>query len=367
MRKHHPKNERIKRKYLAFLKEAMGRSEQSLDQAAASIAAFEVSTGWKDFAKFHIEQAITFKRQLAEQLNAETRKPLAVATRHARLMALRAFFRWLAGRQGYRAIRNTDAEYFNPSGSVSRIAAATREKPFPSFEQFRHVLQSMPGATDIEKRNRALIAFVALTGTRDNAVASLSLKHVDAISRTVFHDARTVRTKNSKTITSWFFPVGDDIEIIVMDWLAHLKTVLLYGPNDPVFPKTKMIVGPSGGFQTDGLERSHWATAAPIREIFKAAFTAAGLPYYNPHSLRDTLTQLGERVCSTPEEFKAWSQNLAHEKVLTTFTSYGAVQSHRQAEIIECMRQRDIQEDNAPVSRAEIDALKRTLAKLGER
>ncbi len=31
---------------------------------------------------------------------------------------------------------------------------------------------------------------------------------------------------------------------------------------------------------------------------------------------------------------RAWSQNLGHEKVLTTFLSYGEVQSERQGEIV---------------------------------
>jgi hypothetical protein len=31
---------------------------------------------------------------------------------------------------------------------------------------------------------------------------------------------------------------------------------------------------------------------------------------------------------------KAWSQNLGHADVLTTFTSYGAVPAHRQGELI---------------------------------
>ena len=58
------------------------------------------------------------------------------------------------------------------------------------------------------------------------------------------------------------------------------------------------------------------------------------MPYFNPHSLRDMLTLLGEQICRTPEEFKAWSQNLGHEKVMTTFRSYGEVAERRQAEII---------------------------------
>ena len=43
---------------------------------------------------------------------------------------------------------------------------------------------------------------------------------------------------------------------------------------------------------------------------------------------------LGEQICQTPEQFKAWSQNLGHEKVLTTFSSYGEVGAARQREII---------------------------------
>lgn len=59
------------------------------------------------------------------------------------------------------------------------------------------------------------------------------------------------------------------------------------------------------------------------------------LPYFKPHSLRDTLVQFGETTCRSPEDFKAWSQNLGHEKVLTTFLSYGHVATPRQGEIIQ--------------------------------
>jgi integrase/recombinase XerD len=73
-------------------------------------------------------------------------------------------------------------------------------------------------------------------------------------------------------------------------------------------------VGVRRHFEAAGLDRNGWSNATPIRAIFKDAFTAAGLPYFNPHSFRKTLAQFGERVCETPEAFKAWSQNLGHEK-----------------------------------------------------
>jgi integrase len=84
-----------------------------------------------------------------------------------------------------------------------------------------------------------------------------------------------------------------------------------------------------------GLERKAWSSASPIRAIFKAAFEAARLPYYNPHSLRSTLVLLGQTMCQSPEDYKAWSQNLGHEGVLTTFYSYGTVAERRQGEIIQ--------------------------------
>jgi integrase len=87
-------------------------------------------------------------------------------------------------------------------------------------------------------------------------------------------------------------------------------------------------------FVASGLDRKHWSSASPIRKIFKDAFAAAGLPYFNPHSFRKTLALLGGQICKSPEAYKAWSQNLGHENVLTTFLSYGDVAPHRQAEII---------------------------------
>jgi integrase len=335
MARHNAANTRIKREYFHYLKHAQRRDEQSIDQVAKAIARFEEATGHKDFRKFHREQAVAFKTRLDGERNARTGKPLARATVHSTLSALRAFFIWLAGQPGYkRRIAYSDADYFNLSDKDVRIAKASREKPVPSLDQVHHVLASMPAGTDIEKRNRALIAFALLTGARGAALASLKLKHVDLTQGCVFQDARDVRTKGSKTFTTWFCPVGGDARQIAEDWCEHLRTTLLWGDEDPLFPKTRMGLAEHGGFMATGLTREHWSGTGPIRAIYREAFEAAGLPYFNPHCFRDALVQLGERLCTTPEEFKAWSQNIGHERVLTTLTSYGKVPAARQAELI---------------------------------
>ena len=124
------------------------------------------------------------------------------------------------------------------------------------------------------------------------------------------------------------------IRTVVVDWVNYLRKEKLWGLDDPLFPMTKVAVGGAQKSEVVGLERRPWSSAGPIRAIFKTAFGSAGLPYFNPHSFRKTLALLGEKLCQTPEQYKAWSQNLGHEHVLTTFTSYGEVSSHRQAEII---------------------------------
>lgn len=43
-------------------------------------------------------------------------------------------------------------------------------------------------------------------------------------------------------------------------------------------------------------------------------------------------------MLETQSWIKAWSQNLGHEDVLTTFYSYGEVQHHRQAEIFQQLK-----------------------------
>lgn len=142
----------------------------------------------------------------------------------------------------------------------------------------------------------------------------------------------------------------DEIKAIVVDWVTFLRAERLWGNDDPLFPATATVVGSTGQFTADGLKREHWRNAEPIRGALRKAFTAAGLPYFNPHSLRSTLVRLGEHLCRTPEDFKSWSQNLGHEGVLTTFSSYGAVGSRRQQEII---RGLDKRPEQGPLSASE--------------
>lgn len=129
MTKHNAANERVKREYYQYLKEAKGRDDATIDAVAKSLARFEDSTGRKDFRRFHREQAVAFKRRLANALSKRTGERLSKATMMSTLRDLRAFFFWLAHLPGFKSqVTYADADYFNLSeGRRGRTGAARQE------------------------------------------------------------------------------------------------------------------------------------------------------------------------------------------------------------------------------------------------
>jgi integrase len=332
---HNPENERRKRVYFAYLREAHGRDAATIDHVAASLLRFEASTKGRDFKRFHREQAVNFKSKLKEAVNSRTGEGLSKATMLSILRDLRAFFLWLAQEPGYRSkIAFSDADYFNLPDKDVAVARASRKADPPTVEQMRRVLEAMPAATVLERRDRALLAFACLTGARVAALASLRLGHVNIVGAAVEQDARSVRTKFAKTFRTDFHCLVPGAAEIVGEWCAELERDHAWGPNDPLFPQTEMGFSADGGFTPIGLARRHWASSQPVRDVFKRAFATAGLPYKNPHLMRDMLVHRYMEMDLTPAQLKAVSQSLGHSDVLTTFTSYGQLPLKQQSELI---------------------------------
>jgi integrase len=341
MKKTNAANERIKHAYFIFLREAHGRDEATIDGIAKSLARFEESTGAKDFKRFHREQAVNFKRQLSEAPNVRTGERLSKATVLATMRDLRAFFTWLTREPGFRKhISYSDADYFNLSEKDTAVARARREPRVPTLDQVRYVLDKMPDATAVERRDRALIAFTVVTTARVGALASFRLGHVDLDGGFVEQDARTVRTKAAKTFRTYLMPFDEKAMAIVTDWVTELRHHHLWGPDDPLFPATEMGLDGNGAFVPTGLLRQCWGSTGPVRDVFGKAFTKAGLPYFNPHSFRSMIIRHAMTRELTPEEMKALSQNLGHSDVLTTFTSYGEIPTHHQGQLIQALASR---------------------------
>ena len=325
----------MKRDYILFLEETEGLDDKSTDKVLAAILKFEDSTGFKPFTKFHIEQAVHFKKALGRQKNSRTGQPLSHATVDATLNLVRKFFIWLAGQSGYRSrLRVSDAAYFKNTRKNARIAHTRRTIAFPSVQACKRAFEGMPGQSETDRRNRAFFALMMLTGARIGALATLRLKHVDLTEKHLYQDAREVETKNAKTIDTWFFPVEGDYLECLTDWVTYLREVKFFGPEDALFPKPKIGVQPGKGFANLGLSRAPYATTGKFNEVIRTAFANVQMPQYTPHSFRKTLAVHGNQVCQTMEQMKAWSLNLGHDNLATTVNSYIPVSRERQRELI---------------------------------
>lgn len=334
MQKQNPGNERIKRKFFLHLEGPLGRDQKTIQKHADAIAWFEKTTGHKSFKAFHINQAVKFRKHLEETLNKRTGELLSAGTMDGQVRMLKAFFVWLSEQPGFKSrIRYTDVEYFNLSRAKRRVAHTARRKQIATVAQCKRAFDLMPSENITDRRNKAIFACLMITGMRDGALASLPLSCVDLDAELIYQDAREMKTKAAKTITTYFLPIDPDYTLCFRDWVIHLQNNLLFGHNDPVFPQPKMERG-ENGFQVGGLSDDFYANATKVREVVKSAFQNAGFHPYPPHSLRSTLTKWADKHYATRESFKAFSQNLGHESVVTTVGSYCPVDDERQGELI---------------------------------
>jgi integrase len=341
MAKRNNENLRIKRKYLVWLKDARGLSEASIDKAAASISTYEAVSRWQGFPRLSHRTGAGVQASPVQGKDPRTGNPLSPGTINGILRDLMAFLNWLADQPGYKSkIHRSDIAYLSPDRKSETARRTTCWKPHPSPAQVRALLSQMPDGTVLERRDRALVSFLFLTGSRETAAISLSLGHIDLEHGVVQFDGRHVDTKFGKSFSTAFFPIGGSAERIFRDWVRELREDHLFSATDPLFPKTLVGVGQDRRFAALGIDRAPWSSCIFSRTHFQGGVPHAGLPPFSPHRVRDTLAELSREHCRTPEDYKAWSQNMGHEDVMTTFRSYGSVAPGRQVELMTRFRRR---------------------------
>ena len=335
MPEYNPLNEVVKKQYEEALLHGKCRDPKTVRAVWNNLNLFEDFTSHADFKTFNAEQAKSFKAWLEKKKNKDD-ELLSISTVRSTLNSVREFFEWLAIHPQYiKKIDGRAVQYLRLSDNANRAARASREKAPPTLGELEKTLKAMPHGTDIEKRDRAIFAFMIITCVRDDALVSLKRKHVKADEKTVWQDPKLVRTKGRKGIVTRFVAQAMPLaQGIVLEWLEYVDEVLKFKPNDPLFPKT--LVKPNAEsmtFEVQGLSREHWANAGPVRELFKAAFKAVSLPYYNPHLFRKTICRWGLEHC-THKQYKALSQNLGHEHVMTTYNSYAKLTEDEQLKAV---------------------------------
>jgi hypothetical protein len=97
----------------------------------------------------------------------------------------------------------------------------------------------------------------------------------------VFQDARTVRTKNSKTFTTFLFPVGDDVRNIVVDWVTYLRSENCEATKTRSFQRPWSLKNSERRFEAVGLKRALVERGTDPGD-FPRGISSRRLPYFNP-------------------------------------------------------------------------------------
>jgi len=353
-------NEKVKRSYFRWLREAKGFAEATVVAVERALSRWEEFVDCEDLGRFTAGKAVAFKKYLEDP--AGRGLALSANSRYHCLHHLRMFFQWLSTQPGFKSRITAEAiSYLTLDRRTVQAISAPGPKKCPSLEYVRTLVESIEVRTEIDQRDRALIAFLLLSGMRDKAVASLPLGCFDPRTLEVRqYPKEGVDTKFGKSFVTLLVKFDSQLIDCIVDWARYLREVKLFGSADPLFPRCKVVQGEGGFmFEAQGVEPVFWRGTGSIRQILKERTEAAGLDYYFPHSFRHAHVHLALKYCRTAEQMKAISQNLGHEHVGTTLTSYGTLDQYRIGEII---RDMDFQgTKDSLVSRQEVKLLEKIL------
>lgn len=331
-------NEKIKRTYLRWLRESQGYSESTISSFEGAIWHYDDFTKNEDYKSFSHNKAVAFKKNLQER--SFRGKPISITTVYHHLRHLQDFFRWLSDQPGYKSKINRDSiSYLTLEKKKVREAITPKLVNFPSLDYVRKLVDSIPEHNEVDRRDKALIAFLLLSGMRDKAVSTLPLACFDRQTLEIIQDPQKgVDTKFGKLIQSYLFSFDDNLVRCVTAWAEYLEKEKQFGPADPLFPRNKITQTEGGlSFISTQVEPFFWKTSESIRRIIKDRCRKSGLDYYHPHSFRHAAVYLAFKNCRTAEELKAVSQNFGHSHVGTTMMSYGNLDTFRVSEIIRSM------------------------------
>lgn len=324
---------KVTRSFLRFLTEAKGRKPGSIRKAEYALVRWNKANPKHNFdERLSIDAILNFKAKLRDR--SPGGKALSPGTVMDILIQMRQFFEWLSLQPGYKSkINATDLQYFQPSPDETSYRKYHKSNDYPTLTQVKMLVDSVPNYLPVDMRDRALIAFLLLSGIRIDAAASLTIGCFNRSKMKITQDPRDgVRTKFSKCIVTFLIDFDEDLFDVVAHWYDYL-TLRGYGNRDPLFPKAKT--------EQDGLAfvvstdlTKEFISASQMRRVIKQRCLAADMPYFKPHSFRHACTALAIERASDAQEIKALSINLGHESAVHVIDTYGQLPEKKMEMII---------------------------------
>ena len=341
------KNAKAVRLYVEYMRNAKRRAEATIVAVERALCTFEKGSKLADFAQFDRHAAKRFTSWLEEE--GPSGKGTSAKQMYQTLHHVRSFLQWLAFRPGYKSrIQLNDIDYLSMDRKKMQEVTGPNIVDWPSKEHVLKLTGSIKPESEADRRDRALISFLLLSGMRETAVATLPLGCFDQKELEVYQfPEKGVQTKFSKKMISHLFVFDDKLLGYILDWAEYLAQEREFSASDPMFPRSRVVrCEESGEFASPGVEPVFWESGGPVRDILVARSMQAGLPYFKPHCFRHAASQLANLQCSSFEELRAISQNLGHENVGTTLTSYGKLGQERISKVVHAI---DFQSDEEEV------------------
>ena len=318
-----PQNERIKHKYRMYLMGPKHLDKKTWTKNMEHIRHYEEMNDFAPLLPLTVDQIHNYVGKICAQ-------DLSLSYIDQNLKVMRDFFEWITHQKQYaNGVDYNILPYFSLTNNQRKMARAPEYQECYEIDDILRVIKQMPTETDIQQRNRALIALQTICGMRIEELASVTLGNLKfdhmANNWFIYVTPRNMKVKFAKTRQAYFMPWDDDIKRIVIDWADKLRAM---GFNDksPLFPTTNNTFDQQP--KLDPTENPTCIQASTIRTIFRTTFSSAGLPVYRVHSFRHTIARWAE-IHGTPEFFNAVSQSLGHSSVQTTFYVYGKLPPSR--------------------------------------
>jgi len=312
--------------YAFYLKENKGRVLKTIDDALQTLSLWDEIFPNTDFREFNSDKAIEIVETFRNRKRTDGKNIVLSSVFH-KINVFMNYFSWLSERDGYKSkIKAGDIRLLRLNDNeLNAIKTHKPRKTTPTLKEIGYIIKNIPPETEVNRRDRALIALLAMTGIRNEAIETLPLGAYDERRRAIYQNpSEGVKTKRRKFILTVPIIFDQMLFDIFEEWINFLKIEKGFSDDDPMFPQTEKVHrAGTYCYSGDYVGKRFWKSTTSLETILKRRCKEAGQIYFKPHSFRDFIVEEIRNWLLTPLQVKAISMSLGHTYVSTTFDSYG--------------------------------------------
>lgn len=317
-------------KHLAYRKNVMQNDEGTI---ATYWQSLKHLLQWADARSFQDAPKIipSFPEYLLTARNDGKEKALTPKYMEKALAHARAFFDWLRlYERGYSGISEAwikTLKVRRSAGTQSRL----QERFYWHLEDVQKIAALKPESLR-ERRDRAAICFMFLSGMRIGAFVTLPVECVDLERRRIEQlPEKGVHTKNSKAAITFLLNIPDLLDV-VKEWDSYVRREGL-AMWFPAIDKRDYQ-----SFTKESFSGSHREEYKGRGYVFEDGLrnlcARAGVIYKSAHKLRHGFGVYGVKKAKDMAQLKAISQNMMHASIGITDGLYGKLAEDDLADIL---------------------------------